>query len=272
MASFSKYRMPDALWERMKTLLPERRKSSKGGRPPFSNQRRIADGIFYKMRTGCQWNSVPRSFAPSSTIHDYFQKWVEQGVFERMWELALDEYDDLTGIAWKHQSVDVAIVKSPLGGKKTGPNPTDRGKRGCKRSVLVDARGVPLSCVLQPANRHDSKSFRETLKNRKHRRPRNRYRKTTHLHADKGYASASCRTTCRRHGYNPCIPNKKRRDGRGRPPTKGDSFRWIVESSHSWQNRFRAIKIRWEKKASNYLAQLHLAFAYIALNKSGVFG
>ena len=119
MASFSLYRMPDALWERMSKLLPPTKRSPFGGRPP-SNARRIADGIFYKMRTGCQWNAIPRSFAPSSTIHDYFQKWVEYGVFEKLWELALSEYDDLKGVGWKHQSMDVAIVKSPLGGEKNG--------------------------------------------------------------------------------------------------------------------------------------------------------
>jgi IS5 family transposase len=93
-----------------------------------------------------------------------------------------------------------------------------------------------------------------------------------HLHADKSYASSACRTTCRRHGYSPSIPKKKRKDGRGRPLVKRDPYRWVVESSHSWQNKFRALKIRWEKMVKNYIGQLHLAFAHIALKKSGVFG
>ena len=37
-----------------------------------------------------------------------------------MWEFALEEYDEIKDIAWKHQSLDVAIVKSPLGGEKNG--------------------------------------------------------------------------------------------------------------------------------------------------------
>jgi putative transposase len=121
MNSFAKYRMPDPLWERMSKVLPPRKKSAKGGRPPFGNLRRIADGIFYKMRTGCQWNAIPRSFAPSSTIHDYFQRWIEAGVFEKIWEQALTEYDDLVGVSWKHQAVDGAIIKAPLGGEKNRP-------------------------------------------------------------------------------------------------------------------------------------------------------
>ena len=40
-------------------------------------------------------------------------------------------------------------------GEKTGPNPTDRAKRGTKRSLLTDARGTPLSVVVAGANRND---------------------------------------------------------------------------------------------------------------------
>lgn len=120
--SFAKYRMPPMLWERMRPLLPSRpRTTPKGGRPPIQNLKCIADGVFYKMRTGCQWNAIPRIFGASSTIHSYFQQWVEAGVFEQMWEFALQEYDDLVGVSWKHQSIDSAMVKAPLGGEKNRP-------------------------------------------------------------------------------------------------------------------------------------------------------
>ena len=54
----------DALWERMELLLPKRRRSRKGGRPPLS-YRKVADGIFYVLRTGCQWKAPPRSSLPA---------------------------------------------------------------------------------------------------------------------------------------------------------------------------------------------------------------
>lgn len=157
-------------------------------------------------------------------------------------------------------------------GKKTGPNPTDRSKLGSKRSVLVDARGVPLSLELVGAHVNDGKLTSPTLRKRKYRRRRTRQRKRLHLHADKGYDSAAVRETARRHGYIPRIARKRRRDRRGRPVTKRDPFRWCVEASHSWSNKFRGIKIRWEKKAKNYAALLHLSFAVIALRAAGVSG
>jgi putative transposase len=115
---FRKFQMSDALWERMDALIPKPQMSPKGGRPPIRRVRRIADGIFYKLRTGCQWNAMPRAFGSSSTVHRYFQKWVQSGVFEKLWRLALEEYDDLRGIKWNHQSIDTASVKAPLGGEK----------------------------------------------------------------------------------------------------------------------------------------------------------
>jgi hypothetical protein len=39
----------------------------------------------------------------------------------------------------------------------------DRGKRGIKRSVVVDGRGIPLGCLTAPANRHDSPLLAPTL-------------------------------------------------------------------------------------------------------------
>ena len=46
--------------------------------------------------------------------------------------------------------------------------------------------------------------------------------------------------------------------------------RWVVERSHSWFNRFRALLIRWEKKAENYLSELHLACAFITFHAAGL--
>jgi len=272
--SSDRYRMPNELWTRIESLLPDvpQFSSPKGGRPRLQKRRPIADGIFYKMRTGCQWNAIPRIFGASSTIHHYFQEWVELGIFEQVWDMALQEYEELRGTSWKHQSLDTASIKAPLGGEKTGKNPTDRGKLGSKRSVLVDGRGVPLSCEIAGANTHDAKIVQTTLKKRKYRRPRNKLRKSLHIHLDKGYDSAAVKTTARRHGYIPHAAKRRRRDRRGRPVTRRDPYRWVVERTHAWANQFRGLKIRWEKKASNYEALLHVCFALTALRVAGVFG
>jgi putative transposase len=87
------------------------------------DDRTALDAIFYVMRTGCQWNALPRSLGASSTVHDRYQEWVEQGVFLRMWELGLQTYAQEVGIEWDWMSIDGAMVKAPLGGKRNGCKP-----------------------------------------------------------------------------------------------------------------------------------------------------
>jgi len=90
-------------------------------------------------------------------------------VFKRMWiDVGLSLYDKNNRIDWRWQAMDGVFTKAPLGGKGTGPNPTDRAKSGTKRSILVDGKGVPLLDVsvvdvAAAANRHDMKMTKATL-------------------------------------------------------------------------------------------------------------
>lgn len=109
--------LPDKLWMRMEKLLPKYKTTPLGGRPRVDLQK-VANGIFYVLRTGCQWNAVPREFGSGSTLHRYFQQWTQMGVFHKLWKASLLEYDKLKSIQWNWQSVDGAMTKSPLGGEK----------------------------------------------------------------------------------------------------------------------------------------------------------
>lgn len=111
--------LPGEVWERVKTAIPPAPPKPKGGRPRMDD-RKALDGIFYVLRTGCQWKALPRCLGASSTVHDRFQLWVEQGVFERMWELGLEQYAKEVGIDWEWMAMDGAMVKAPLGGKING--------------------------------------------------------------------------------------------------------------------------------------------------------
>ena len=157
-------------------------------------------------------------------------------------------------------------------GKKTGKNPTDRGKIGSKRSILVEGRGVPIGFKLAGANVNDCKLTFQTIDSVPIKRPRTPIRRRQHFHADKGYDQKKIRTRLKLRCYISHIAKRRRRDRRGRPVTRRDQYRWRVESTHSWTNRFRGLKIRWEKNAMNYEALAHLSFAIIALRFSGVLG
>jgi transposase len=132
------HQLPDVLWERIEPLLPNYKRSCKGGRPRLP-LRNVVTGILYVLRTGCQWKAMPTEFGSGSAIHAYFQKWVECSVFAKLWQVALEEYDDLQGIDWEWQSLDGAMAKAPLGGEKNWEKPD--GSRQARRQTLgVDRR------------------------------------------------------------------------------------------------------------------------------------
>jgi putative transposase len=263
------WRIPDELWERVEPLLPPERPHPKGGRP-WQPARQMADAIFYVLRTGCQWKALPRSLGAASTVHDRFRDWVEAGVFRRLWECGLVEYDERIGIDWEWQAMDGAMTKAPLGGESTGRNPTDRGKQGTKRSLLVEGRGVPIGLTIDGANRHDMKLVERTLQSLPPARPTPTPEQPQHLCLDKGYDYAAVRQTVLDFGYTAhIVPRGQERQAKQHVPGYR-ARRWIVERTHSWMNRFRRLLIRWEKKVDHYLAFLHFACAWIAFRAANV--
>jgi putative transposase len=125
------WRLPDWLWERIVGLLPPRPSHPWGCHNPRVSDRAAMNAILLVLRTGMQWNALDVTGpCSSSSAHRRFQEWREAGVFSEIWREGLLELDDTVGIDWSFLAVDGAMTKAPLGGPKTGPNPTDRGKRG----------------------------------------------------------------------------------------------------------------------------------------------
>jgi len=182
------------------------------------------------------------------------------------------------GVGWRWQAMDSKHSAAPLGGEKTGKNPTDRGKRGAKMNLLVDGRGAPLSVVLTGANRHDKISAIDLVVSVIPRRP---VHKEQHLCADKAYDSDDLREFLASAGYTTHIKvNPRRKDlaeGVEHPPNDDSSKRiqtarrWMVERTISWLTKRRSLRTRWAKKAGNWLALVQLACAHILLNLA-VFG
>ena len=144
-------------------------------------------------------------------------------------------------------------------GGAIGRNPTDRGKAGSKKSILVGGAGGPLSVVVTGANVHDTKLFKPTLESIVVDRPKS----VQKLCLDKGYDNPTGHRTVADAGYQPWI----RRIGEEKLDLWGErthpARRWAVERTLAWLSKCRAILVRYDKKASNYLGLLQLACALI---------
>jgi putative transposase len=119
------FRVSDDLWAVLQPLLPVHVNTHRfgGGRPRVPD-RQCADGIFYVLRTGCQWKALDQTdLCAGSTAHDRYQEWVAAGVFLKLWRVGVDRFDELKGIDWEWVSMDGAMTKAPLGGEKKRPKP-----------------------------------------------------------------------------------------------------------------------------------------------------
>lgn len=155
-------------------------------------------------------------------------------------------------------------------GKKTGKNPTDRAKIGTKRSIETDQGGIPLAVAVEGANRPDQELLEPTLK-ASHRKV-GRGKGTPLLCLDGIYDCVSVMHTLLHYGYTALLSKQRGKRERGVLEKLSQCYRWVVERTHSWLNRYRRLLVRWEKLAANYLAMLELACALTCFRRAEVTG
>ena len=256
------WRVPDELWATIQPLLAELDPAKTTGRPRI-DQRAALDALIFRLRSGCQGNQLPQEFPDDSSVHRTMQRWQQVGLFEQIWAGLLRECAELGGVDWEWQSADAWMSKARLGGDLIGRNPTDRGKNGVKKSLLVEASGGPLALALAGAHRHDSKLLAATLEAIVIERPQPSVEQPQHLCLDKAFDSAVSEATVRAQHYVPHI----RRIGEEKLDEQGEkrypARRWVVERTFAWLSKCRALLVRYDKKSSNYLALLQLACALL---------
>src|SRR6516162_6257123 len=133
--------VPDSLWPTLEAILLEFYPLAKTGRPR-GDMRAVVNGIIYRMRSGVQWNYLPRAFGSDTTVHDWFQRFVRDGVFERLWAVLVDACDELRGVRWEWQAADGVMTKARVGGSspgKTRRTGRSRGLSGCSWSTGAGA-------------------------------------------------------------------------------------------------------------------------------------
>lgn len=262
------WKIPNEMWSRIRPLFPPEKEPGTPGRPPVPF-RQVIDGILFVLRTGCQWKALPNCFGSGSTVHRRFQQWERSGIIDAIMEMMLGWYDRIRGIEWEWQAADTKMAPAPLGGHETGPNPTDRGKVGTKRHLLVDGRGVPLAVHLSGANRHDLKGLGHLLgkEGMLVTRPEPDEGSPQHLCLDKAYDAEEAESLLERSGYTGHIKRQGEKDEPGVGEVVYPARRWKVERSISWLNNLRKLRVRWEKKARNYRGLWLFAAALITYRR-----
>lgn len=109
------WRVPDELWAMIGPVLADLDPPRQTGRPR-TDARAVLNAIIFRMRTGCQWNRLPKEFPDDSVVHSTFQRWVRLGVLERIWAVVQTASGELGGVDWEWQAADGALRQARLGG------------------------------------------------------------------------------------------------------------------------------------------------------------
>ncbi len=260
--------MPENLWQQLEPLLPKYPRRSKVGRP----LRKSAPSpvvFFICCAPAASGRHSPHNLAapvPFIAISKSGHAWVFGGDSGsgRCGSTIRNAASLGDGSRWTARQ-----PSRRWAGKKSGKNPTDRGKLGVKRSVLTDARGVPLGVAIDGANAHDQRLLRDTLRSIPIQRPGRRRRGSICVSTKGTLENARPR---RRNVSDTFLTSVVvvRNSAVPAPDKKPDAG--LSKPAHSWTNRARRLLIRWEKKAANYLGFVHLQFGLIALRRSGILG
>ena len=127
------WEVPDELWERIEPILKRLDPPAATGRQRV-DRRRVLDAIIFHLRTGCQWNHIPRVYGDDSTIYRCFEHWCAVGLFKKLWARLVRECDELKGVQWKWQSADGMLGKARFGGALWVPTPPIAEKMAPRRA------------------------------------------------------------------------------------------------------------------------------------------
>jgi putative transposase len=260
--------LSDREWALLEPLLgrPERR-----GRPPKWPARRVADAVFYLLRSGCAWRMLPREYPPWQTVYYHFRRWRLDGRLRRAHDALRAEVRAREGRARDPSAaaIDSQAVKT---GRAGGPERGyDGAKRlsGRKRHLLVDTGGLVLGARVHAASLHDRDGAQALLTDElKEELPRLRL-----LRADGAYTAGFREWAEQERGWRVEVPQHRDRQlWRYGLEEKPRGFlvlprRWVVERTFAWLSQVRRLSKDYERLPEMGEAMIYGAMSRLMLRR-----
>lgn len=239
----------DVEWKILEILMPA---DTEKGRPRKYEWREILNGIFYVVRSRCQWRQLPHDLPKWWTVYYYFREWTRRGIWEKINdELRKMVREDIG----KSQDASAAIIDSQTA-KKTesgGVRGYDAGKKikGRKRHIIVDTLGLVIKAVVHSADVQDRNGAMRTIEAAKEK-----LRTIKRMWADGGYAGNLVDWV--KNGFDFVLEIVKRSDDE--KGFKVLPMRWIVERKFGWLGRNRRMSKDYER-----IPRTSEAFVYLGM-------
>ena len=236
----------DGHWKVLKPILGPAAAPRRGR--PWKDGRAVLEAIFFILHTGIQWEHLPKSFPPKSTVHDRRQLWSGHQAFRKLLAKVVRRLVQKGRMDLDQCFIDATFAPAKGGGEGVGL--TKKGK-GTKLQLIVAGQGLPLGASLAGANVAEWPMVPETLDLFSDQTEPKR------LIGDKAYDGAELDETLAALGLEMIAPHRKNRrpenvtqDGR---PLRRYRHRWIVERTFAWLGARRRLLVRWEKKLTDFV-------------------
>jgi putative transposase len=260
--------LSDEEWVLLRPLLAslERR-----GHPPKWPARRVADAVFYLLRSGCAWRMLPQEYPPWQTVYYHFRKWRLDGRLQQAHDRLRSAVRETDG---REREPTAAVIDSQAV-KGTGVGGPERGYDGAKRlsgrkrHLLVDTGGLVLGARVHAANLHDRDGAKGLLTDQlKKELPRLEL-----VWADGAYTSGFRLWAEEELGWRVVVPyHRDRQLWRYGLEEKPRGFRvlprrWVVERTFAWLGQARRLGKDYERLPETAVAMIYAAMSRIMLRR-----
>ena len=139
--------LTDQQWAVLHPLIPTPPRRADGRGRPWADNRKLLDGMLWVLRTGAQWEDLPRRYGSKSTCHRRFQAWVEQGVFEAILTALADDLQERGRLDLSECFAEATFASAKKGGPRSARRAAGRARRSWQWQTALVFRS-PLTWQL----------------------------------------------------------------------------------------------------------------------------